>query len=101
MNNLKIITVCGAGVGTSTLLRMNINKAVESFKLPIDVSVENKGLSTAKGLHCDAIFTFPSFYDDLKNSYEDIYVINNLMDMDELKAKVKELLIKKGLITEG
>ena len=52
----------------------------------------------AKGLHCDAVFTFPSFYDDLKNVYDEVYVINNLMDMGELKAKVKELLIKKGYL---
>ena len=44
MESMKIITVCGAGVGTSTLLRMNISKAFDSFKLPLDVTVENKGL---------------------------------------------------------
>ena len=98
MDTMKVITVCGAGVGTSTLLRMNINKAFDSFNLPLDVTVENKGLSMAKGLHCDAVFTFPSFYDDLKDSYEDVIVINNLMNMDELKEKVKQLLIKKGYL---
>ena len=37
MESMKIITVCGAGVGTSTLLRMNISKAFDSgtFKVPI------------------------------------------------------------------
>ncbi len=98
MDSLKVITVCGAGVGTSTLLRMNIAKAIDSFNLPIEATVENKGLSMAKGLHCDAIFTFASFYDDLKGNYENIYVVNNLMDMNELKEKVKDLLIKKGFM---
>lgn len=98
MDSMKIITVCGAGVGTSTLLRMNINKAFESFDLPLDVTVENKGLTMAKGLKCDAVFTFESFYDDLKDCYENVFVINNLMNMDELKEKVKELLIRKGYL---
>ncbi|MCI6704337.1 MAG: PTS sugar transporter subunit IIB [Erysipelotrichaceae bacterium] len=98
MESMKIITVCGAGVGTSTLLRMNISKAFDSFKLPLDVTVENKGLSVAKGLHCDAVFTFSSFYDELKDAYDEVIVINNLMDMNELTKKVKELLIKKGYL---
>ena len=38
MKELKVLTVCGAGVGTSTLLRMNINDRTnnfaESFVLP-------------------------------------------------------------------
>ena len=33
MKSFKVITVCGAGVGTSTLLRMNIDK---TFKQIID-----------------------------------------------------------------
>lgn len=100
MQSFKIITVCGAGVGTSTLLRMNIQKTFDKFNLPLDVTVENKGLSVAKGLHCDAVFTFESFYDDLKNYYDDIVVINNLMDMKELEQKVRDLLIKKKIIRE-
>ena len=78
--------------------RMNISKAFDSFKLPLDVTVENKGLSVAKGLHCDAVFTFSSFYDELKDAYDEVIVINNLMDMNELTKKVKELLIKKGYL---
>ena len=31
MKELKVLTVCGAGVGTSTLLRMNINEASDVF----------------------------------------------------------------------
>lgn len=100
MQNFKVITVCGAGVGTSTLLRMNIQSTFDKLNLPLNVDVENKGLSVAKGLHCDAVVTFESFYNDLKDYYDDIVVINNLMDMNELEEKVRKLLIKKEIIKE-
>mgnify|MGYP002639253496 CR=1 FL=1 len=92
MKSFKVITVCGAGVGTSTLLRMNIDKTFKKFALPLEVTVENKGLSMSKGLMCDAVFTFESFADELRSCYEDVIVINNLMDMNELEEKIKKLL---------
>lgn len=98
MKNFKVITVCGAGVGTSTLLRMNIDKTFRKLNLPMEVIVENKGLSMSKGLMCDAVFTFESFAEELRSCYEDVVVINNLMDMNELEEKVKELLEKKDLL---
>lgn len=98
MGTFKVITVCGAGVGTSTLLRMNVEKAFTKFNLPFDVIVENKGLTMSKGLMCDAVFTFETFADDLLANYEDVIVINNLMDMNEIEEKVQGLLKKKNLI---
>lgn len=98
MKEFKVITVCGAGVGTSTLLRMNIDKAFKNIGTDLYVTVENKGLSVAKGLRCDAVFTFESFFDDLKPYYEDVVVIKNLMDMKELETKIRELLKKKNLL---
>lgn len=98
MKGFKVITVCGAGVGTSTLLRMNIDKTFKKFALPLEVTVENKGLSMSKGLMCDAVFTFESFADELRSCYEDVIVINNLMDMNELEEKIKKLLEKKNLL---
>ena len=94
MKSFKVITVCGAGVGTSTLLRMNIDKTFKKFALPLEVTVENKGLSMSKGLMCDAVFTFESFADELRSCYEDVIVINNLMDMNELEEKIKKLFFK-------
>ena len=72
---------------------------MKSFKV-ITVTVENKGLSMSKGLMCDAVFTFESFADELRSCYEDVIVINNLMDMNELEEKIKKLLEKKEFIVE-
>ena len=62
MKDLKVLTVCGAGVGTSTLLRMNINDAFKAFNLPFSVKVENTSLSRAKGVADGSVWLFPVIY---------------------------------------
>lgn len=98
MKELKVLTVCGAGVGTSTLLRMNINDAFRSFKLPFRVKVENTSLSRAKGTSCDLIVTFESFAADAHKLCPDVIVIQNLMDKKELTAKIHDYLEGKNLL---
>ena len=98
MKELKVITVCGAGVGTSTLLRMNINDAFKSFNLPFPVKVENTSLSRAKGTKCDLVVTFESFAAEAEKICPDVIVVKNLMDKAELKEKAGAYLTGKGLI---
>lgn len=49
MKDLKVLTVCGAGVGTSTLLRMNINDAFKAFNLPLRCEGGEYQLVQSKG----------------------------------------------------
>lgn len=98
MKDLKVLTVCGAGVGTSTLLRMNISDAFKSFSLPFSVRVENTSLSRAKGTACDMVVTFESFAAEAQKVCPDVIVIQNLMDKAELRTKVGAYLTSKNLI---
>ncbi|WP_455139480.1 PTS sugar transporter subunit IIB [Thermophilibacter sp.] len=98
MHELKVLTVCGAGVGTSTLLRMNISDAFKSFDLPFSVKVENTSLSRAKGTRCDLVVTFDSFADDARKFCPHVITIKNLMDKQELREKVEGYLTEAGLI---
>ncbi len=95
---LKVLTVCGAGVGTSTLLRVNVQDTFKSFSLPGHVHVENTSMSRAKGTKCDLIITFESFAEEARSFCPSVIVIKNLMDMNELKAKIGEYLKEKKMI---
>ncbi len=96
----KIMTVCGAGVGTSTLLRMNINKAFKELNAPFNVRVEHTSISRARGARCDLIVSFPTFAKDLENVGVDVVMIDNLMDQNEITTKMKNYLIEKNLINK-
>jgi len=98
MNELKILTVCGAGVGTSTLLRVNINEVVKTFNLDIPFSVENTSLTRAKGTRCDLIVTFQNFEADARKICDNVVLVQNLMDKQELKAKIGQFLQENQLI---
>lgn len=98
MKELSVLTVCGAGVGTSTLLRMNINDAFKSFQLPFRVKVENTSLSRAKGSRCDLMVTFESFEAEARKCCPDVIVIRNLMDKKEIRDKLESYLTEKGLL---
>ncbi len=98
MADLHVLTVCGAGVGTSTLLRSNVDDVMRSFSLPFDVKVTNTSMSRAKGTRCDLIITFETFADEARSFCPYVVVIKNMMDKEEIKQKVEEYLHKKNLI---
>ena len=98
MKELKVLTVCGAGVGTSTLLRMNITEVFNSFNLPFSVSVKHTSISKLKGERCDLIITFETFEADAKRICPNVIIIKNLMDKDEIREKVETYLKREKLI---
>ena len=98
MADLKVLTVCGAGVGTSTLLRVNVDEAFKSFSLPFRVQVINTSMSRAKGTKCDLIITFETFSAEARSFCPSVVVIKNLMDKEELKTKIGAYLKEKKLI---
>lgn len=98
---LKVLTVCGAGVGTSTLLRMNISEVFNSFALPFSVRVEHTSLSRAKGTACDLIVTFESFAADSRKICPQVVVIKNLMDKKEIKEKLSKYIEENKLLEEN
>lgn len=95
---LHILTVCGAGVGTSTLMRMNTNEVVKSLNLPFPVIVDNTSLSRANGTRCDLIITFESFKKEVEKNNANVIVIKNLMDKAEIKQKLVDFLKEKDVI---
>lgn len=98
MADFKVLTVCGAGVGTSTLLRVNVDDAFKNFSLPFRVQVINTSMSRAKGIKCDLIITFETFATEARTFCPSVIVIKNLMDKQELKTKIGEYLKKENII---
>jgi PTS system ascorbate-specific IIB component len=92
MKDLKILAVCGFGVGTSLLLKMNIMTALK--KLGIRAEVENIDITTAKSVDCDMIFTSSELASQMSGINKPIIVINNFMDINEIQTKASEVIEK-------
>lgn len=91
---MKIIAVCGMGIGTSILLKMNADKACE--QLGIDADVEAADITMAKGAAstADLVLTSEELASELEGISAPVRIINNFMDVDEIAAAITDAMKK-------
>ncbi|EOH75862.1 MULTISPECIES: PTS sugar transporter subunit IIB [Enterococcus] len=88
---MKILAVCGFGVGSSMVLKMSIDKVVK--ELGLKATVENTDLSTAKATPADVYFTSNELLTELKSSVKSpVYPIKKYMDVAEVRAQMEKYL---------
>lgn len=95
MERLKILTVCGFGVGSSLVLKMKLDELLKEEK--IDAHVETADVGSASSTPCDIIFTSKELSEKLTDSVSiPVVSISNFIDKNEIKqaglAKIKELI---------
>ena len=92
---MKILAVCGFGVGSSLVLRMTVEKVVK--ELGIDAEVENTDLSTGKATPADVYFTSFELQQELEKTIKaPSYPIKKYMDVNEVREQFKRYLASKG-----
>jgi len=97
---MKILAVCGMGVGTSMLLKMQVIKALKRLDLAADVEIAD--ISTAKGLalQADLVVTSNELADRIGSISTPIVTVSNFMDVDALveglRNAIPELTDKSG-----
>lgn len=92
---MKILAVCGFGVGSSLILKMTIVKALK--ELDLEAEVVNTDITDAKSYQADAIFTSPQFVSDLQGSVKvPLYAIQRYSDKEEVKAQINVLFQSKS-----
>lgn len=87
---MKILAVCGFGVGTSLLLRMSIESACS--QLGISAEVENVDVTSVSGLSADLIMSSAEIAGELSGISIPVVVVNNFMDLGEIKDKLQKQL---------
>jgi PTS system ascorbate-specific IIB component len=85
---MKIVVMCGIGLGTSAILKVNAERALE--RLDIDASVQATDVAGVRDAATDAqvILTSSELVDAIGKTNADVIVINNYFDVDELVAKL-------------
>mgnify|MGYP000894425273 CR=1 FL=1 len=88
---MKVLAVCGFGVGSSMVLKMSIEKALR--ELGIEAEVENTDISTAKASSADVYFTSYELLPDLEAAgKKPVYPIKKYMDVAEIKEQLNHFL---------
>lgn len=90
-NKKKVLAVCAFGVGSSMVLKMQLEKV---FKLKgVEVEVDNTDLTQALSTQTDAIFTSPQFMGDLQEKVSvKVYGVEQFMNMSYVTAAVEAFL---------
>lgn len=85
---MKILAVCGLGMGTSLILRMNIEAVLNAFDQKAEVA--HMDVSTAKTAQADLIVTNAELIPVLQGAACPIVEVNNYFDKKEIEAALKK-----------
>ena len=86
---IRILTVCGMGLGSSLVLSMNVESVLK--KLNVEYTIENTDLGSAQSIDTDIIMAAPQITQYLKEHKANIISISNILDEEEIKEKLSYL----------
>ena len=89
---MKIVTICGAGIGSSGILKVNAERVLR--KLDIEATVVAADIASLEHVASDAqvILTSSEFIDAIGKTNASIVVIENYFDTEELTTKLHAAL---------
>lgn len=89
---MKIYAVCGAGIGTSVLLKSNADRVLQTLGIEADV----QAVSVAQAMQADSVaqvvMITPELQEQIKGIRSEIIVVNNIFDLAELTEKLEASL---------
>ncbi len=92
----KFAAVCGSGLGSSFMVEMNIDKALKELGLS-DYSVSHSDLGGASPSMAD-YFVVGRDLEKPAAHLGNLIVLNSIIDYQELKDRLEEVLKNDGLI---
>jgi len=87
---LKILAVCGMGLGSGLVLKMTIEKVLKDLNIKARVSVAD--VVSAKSEKADLIVTSSEFEGSFRGSGLKVITVKNYVDANEMKEKIKSAL---------
>lgn len=90
MNISKILCCCGSGLGSSMLVRMNVDKVLNKLGVS-GITVENSSISDATEGNAD-LFIVGLDLADFVSTLPNTIILDNIMSLDELEEKLKAKL---------
>jgi PTS system ascorbate-specific IIB component len=89
---VKIVAICGAGIGSSGILKVNTERVLKRLGLEADVTAVHLSSLSADAADAQVILTSREFVDAIGPSNADVIVIENYFDTEELARKLDETL---------
>ncbi|MBC3252542.1 PTS mannitol transporter subunit IIB [Serratia fonticola] len=93
---MKIMAICGSGLGSSFMVEMNIKKVLK--KMNIEAEVEHSDLSSATPGAADIFVMAKDIAASASVSADQLVVISNIIDINELEAKLRAYFTAHSII---
>ncbi|MDO5375787.1 PTS sugar transporter subunit IIB [Staphylococcus rostri] len=88
---MKILVVCGHGLGSSFMVEMNVQEALKQLQAPADIEVAHSDIMTASPEMAD-LFICGRDLEENAQRLGDVIVLDNILDKAELQEKLEAQL---------
>ncbi len=85
MKTLRIMAVCGFGLGSSMILRLKIDEVLKKHNIKAETFCSD--VTTAPGERFDIVFTSKEIKDIFKKVSQPVIVIDNFLSIPEIEEK--------------
>ena len=92
MKRLKIMTVCGFGLGSSLVLRMTVDEVLQKHNIKAETFCSDA--DTAVGQNYDLVITSGEMERLFKDVEVPVIVIDNFLSADEVEEKALSIIQK-------
>jgi PTS system ascorbate-specific IIB component len=89
---VKILAVCGMGLGSGLILRMQAEKALKELGIQADLEVADIGTARALASTADLILTSEELAQQLVGVKPRIVTIKNFIDLREMVTKLGDAI---------
>jgi PTS system ascorbate-specific IIB component len=89
---MKIYAVCGAGIGTSVLLKSNADRVLLDLGIEAEVSAVSISAAVAADSPAQIVLVTPELVEKLSDVKSEVITINNIFDLGELSQKLESAL---------
>ena len=89
---MKIVTICGAGIGSSGILKVNAERVLRRLDIEAEVVAADIGSLESVAGDAQVILTSSEFVEAIGTTFADVIVIDNYFDTEELTTKLEAAL---------
>ena len=89
---MKIVTICGAGIGSSGILKVNSERVLRRLDIEADVVAADVGSIAAVAADAQVILTSAEFVDAIGDTFAEVVVVRNHFDQQELTEALERAL---------
>lgn len=93
---MRIVAVCGLGVGTSAILKANAERALDRLGLDADVSASDLASVREAAADVQVVLTSTELADQVRSAlgrtWAEIVEVENYFDVDEIGRKLEASL---------